>query len=230
MVNYMQVLERIPRESYREYALRTITHNIVHLGLEPGSKLSEADLSDQLGVSRTPIREALLELAKTGIVEILPQRGSRVSYINYDFVEEIRFHRLVLERAIVELACEQAEELDFTALDENLSLQQYCVQNDMTGKILALDDDFHQELFRLCRKQKSYDLIHSMSAHFDRVRALALLLGPVKDMKTVEDHVNIVSAIRRKDAAAASELMSNHLSRYKYDAVQIRKKFSSYFE
>ncbi len=226
----MQLLEREPRESYREYALRTITHNIVHLELEPGARLSEGDLSEQLGISRTPVREALLELSKSGIVEILPQRCSRVSYINYDFVEEIRFHRLVLERAVVELACGLADGLDFKALDENLRLQQFCLQNGWSDRLLDLDDAFHRELFRLCGKERTFELIRSWSAPFDRVRALALRLGPVRDTKTVDDHLQIAQAIRSGDKDRAVELMTSHLTRYQYDAVQIRERFPDYFQ
>lgn len=226
----MQLLARENRESYREYALRTITHNIVHLELEPGARLSEGDLSEQLGISRTPVREALLELAKSGIVEILPQRCSQVSYINYEFVEEIRFHRLVLERAVVELACNLADGLDFKTLDENLRLQQFCLQNGWSDRLLDLDDAFHRELFRLCGKERTFELMRSWSAHFDRVRALALRLGPVRDTKTVDDHLQIAQAIQSKDKPRAVDLMTSHLTRYQYDAVQIRERFPAYFQ
>ena len=103
----MHLLERLPRETGRDYALRTIKENIISLDLAPGSLVSENELSAEMGLSRTPVRESLIELAKVKIVEIIPQKGSVVSRIDYDLVEESRFMRHVLECAVVELDCEQ---------------------------------------------------------------------------------------------------------------------------
>jgi DNA-binding GntR family transcriptional regulator len=72
----MIITERLPKESARDYALRILKHNIIHLELAPGIVVSENELSSQLELSRTPVREALIELSKSGIVEILPQRAA----------------------------------------------------------------------------------------------------------------------------------------------------------
>ena len=69
----MHLLERLPRETGREYALRVLKENIINLGLAPGSQISESELSSEMGLSRTPVREALIELSKVKIVEIYPQ-------------------------------------------------------------------------------------------------------------------------------------------------------------
>ena len=72
----MIIKERTGRETGRNYALRILKENIVMLELEPGSRISENELAQELGVSRTPVREALIELSKSKIVEIFPQKGS----------------------------------------------------------------------------------------------------------------------------------------------------------
>ena len=69
----MHITERLPRETGRDYALRILKDNIVRLELEPGSMVSENELASELGLSRTPVREALIELSKVNIVEIYPQ-------------------------------------------------------------------------------------------------------------------------------------------------------------
>ena len=75
----MIVYERLKRETAREYALRIIRQNIISLDLEPGSRISENELASELGISRTPVREALIELSKIKVIEIYPQRGSYIS-------------------------------------------------------------------------------------------------------------------------------------------------------
>ena len=102
----MRITERDPRETGRDYALRTLKDNIIHLELAPGEKVSENELAVQMKLSRTPVREALIELSKVRIVEIYPQRGSVVSLVDHDRVEEARFMRTVLETAVVELMCQ----------------------------------------------------------------------------------------------------------------------------
>ena len=97
----MQLSERLARETGRDYALRIIKENIISLDLAPGSPISENELAAELGLSRTPVREALIELAKVKIVEITPQKKSLVAPIDYELVEESRFMRNVLECAVV---------------------------------------------------------------------------------------------------------------------------------
>ena len=223
----MTITERYARETARDYALRMLTRNIASLELTPGSMLSENELSGALGLSRTPIREALIELSKIRIVEILPQRGSRIALIDCAMVEESRFLRLVLEKAIIELACEQAATLDFSVAEANLKLQQFYVENQLPEKLLELDDDFHRELYRLTNRMQTYHLLESMRLHFDRVRSLSL--ATVKEIKIVNDHEAILRAVRSGDKVEAAAQVTKHLSRYRVDEQAIREKYAVYF-
>lgn len=224
----MYLTERKERETGRDYALRTLKDNIIRLELKPGSMLSENEIASELGLSRTPVREALIELSKSQIVEILPQRGSMVSLIDYSLVEESCFIRMVMEKAIVELACELAQEKDFTVLEENLLLQEFYLNNSSPFKLLELDNAFHMELFKICKKLQSYNMVNSMSLHFDRVRSMSL--NTVKDLKLVSDHREIAKAIRERNPELAKQLMEKHLSRYKIDEEVIRKNYPDCFK
>ena len=224
----MHLLERLPRETGREYALRVLKENIINLGLAPGSQISESELSSEMGLSRTPVREALIELSKVKIVEIYPQKKSTVSLIDYDLVEESRFMRNLLECAVAELDCEMATPADVDRLQENIRLQNFYLDNLSTEKLQGLDDQFHRTLFDIARKPQVYALMQNISIHFDRVRRMSL--ESVKDLRIVQDHENITMAIARRDAAKARELMEMHLSRYKTDAAAIREKYPQYFK
>lgn len=101
----IQLLEKEPRETVREYAYRVLYQNIMTMHLIPGTAMSEQELSNVLGVSRTPVREAFIRLSQKGLLDILPQRGTFVSKINTDQLSEFRFLRVTLENAIVKLAC-----------------------------------------------------------------------------------------------------------------------------
>lgn len=224
----MKLLERLPRESGGEYALRTIKENIISLELAPGSQISENELAAEMGLSRTPVREALMELSKVKIVDIQPQKKSTIPLIDYDMVEESRFMRDLLECAVAELDCDMASPDDLERLSENIRLQSLYLDDFYTGRLMALDNQFHGMLFDIAKKSQVYALIQNISIHFDRVRTLAL--SSVKSGKIVQDHVDLVDAIRRKDPKATRELMVLHLNRYDLDAAALRAAYPQYFK
>ncbi len=224
----MYILERSGKETAREYAYRVIKYNIVSLDLVPGSMVSENELAEAMGVSRTPVREALIELSKLKIVEIYPQRGSFISLIDNQLVDEARFVRLILEQAMVDTACDIADEANFLLLEENLKLQEFYLEHSAKDRLLQLDNEFHELLFLISNKKFTYDLLGGMMTHFDRVRRLSLSV--IKDSKNISDHRSLVDAIRRKDKESARNIITKHLSRYKLDEEELKKEYPDYFK
>lgn len=224
----MQITEKMSGETAREYAFRIIKNNIVSLELQPGSSISENELSKELGVSRTPIREAIIDLNNALIVEIYPQRRSYISLIDSDLVEESRFLREVLDTAVIELACDVATEADLTKLEENVKLQEFYLENFVPDKIMELDNDFHKTIFTITKKERIYAMKNTMMLHFDRVRTLSLV--SVKDIKIVNDHRLMLEAIKNKDAVSAAALVKKHLSRYRIEEEELREKYPTYFK
>ena len=223
----MKLLERLPRENSGEYALRTIKENIISLELAPGSQISESVLATEMGLSRTPVREALLELSKVKIVDIRPQKKSTIPLIDEEMVEESRFMRSLLECAVAELDCEMASAADLERLRENIRLQNLYLDDFYSTQLLTLDNEFHGMLFGIAKKSQVFALMQNISIHFDRVRSMAL--SSVKNLKIVQDHVNLVDAIERRDPASAKALMEEHLNRYKIDTAALRAEYPQFF-
>ena len=208
----MLVLNRLSGEGAREYVLRVLKKNIIECALKPGQMLSENALTEELNVSRTPVREALVELSKIDLIEVLPKRGSRVTKINYALVEESNFARKVLEKAIVEICCDLEKPQDFFRLEENLKLQKRFLYMSNQSRLLELDDEFHQLLFQMAKKSHVYDYLEDIRIPFDRIRYLSLLV--IFDLQTVNDHIEILNAIRQRNKEEALAVMDKHLSRY----------------
>ncbi len=215
------------RESGRDYALRVLKERIIVLDLAPGSMVSENELAAEMGLSRTPVREALIELSKVQIVQIYPQKGSSIALIDYALVEEAQFVRQVLECAVTALACHMASPADLRKLEQNLKLQQFCLDNQDNDQLMALDNAFHSDLFRIARKPLGYTLMDNLQIHFDRVRRMALTT--VKQSHVVEDHQAILAAIAQRDEETAREKMTQHLSRYRVDEGALRQRDPGYF-
>jgi DNA-binding GntR family transcriptional regulator len=223
----MLISPKTANETNREYALRVIRDNIINLEIKPGSLIGEQEIADKLGLSRTPVHEALLELSKSKIVDILPQKGCRVSMIDSTLIDEARFLRSTVESALVEMACTMAKEEDFRTLESNLKLQEFYLANSDPDKIFELDNEFHMTLYKICNKMQCYYMVRLMSLHFDRVRNMSLY--SVKELKIVADHRALFEAIKSGDAASAHAALHKHLSRFDFDIQAIQEHYPEYF-
>lgn len=224
----MVLTERYPHERGRDYAKRVIRDKIISLELEPGAVISDRELASWMNLSRTPVREALLDLAKVKIVEIYPQRGSVVAPIDYNLVEEAQFVRSVLEVAVVQLVCERATQEQLEQLKENVALQEFYYQHGSSERLLEMDDEFHRLLFQIAGRMQAYEMMQSITVHFDRVRSLAVTA--VKEHLWMSDHRNICEAVAAHDQEAARQLMEKHLNRYKVDETALREQYPQYFQ
>lgn len=224
----MRIDERRYAETARDYARRVLKANIVSMELAPGAMVSENELAAQMGLSRTPVREALMDMAKCRVVDVLPQRGSRIALIDYDLVDEARFARAVLETAILDQVCERATAAEISQLRQNVRLQMMSQEPGMeeSMNMMELDDAFHEMLFRMARKENIFAMLGSMTIHFDRVRSLAL--NVVRDSKIIADHQEICEAIAARDAERAKAVMTEHLTRVKVDEEAIRQAYPQY--
>ncbi len=221
-------VEKLAGESTRDYASRFLCANIISLELKPGQFLSETELANEIGVSRTPLREALIDLNHSHVIETYPQRGSMVSLIDPDLVEESRFIREVLDISVVEIACDLATPEDIMNLEANVKLQEFYLENYVQEKLFELDNQFHKMIYVMAHKERTYAMKSGMMIHYDRVRALSLIT--VKDTKIVNDHRLIMEAIRNKDKEEAKRLMKKHLSRYDIDKEEIKKAYPQYYK
>lgn len=227
----MQIIPRIAKESARDYALRFLKHNIINLHFKPGSMVSVWELSDIIGVSRTPIREAMQELEKTGILEVFPHAGSRISYIDYDRIHESCFIRITLETAIVGEVCGLFSPEHEAAFEDILYAQRREVErnNPATDPALFLEVDnrFHRLLYCIANKELTYQTVMNCLWHFNRLRAISF--STVDIQRLVVEHEEIYQAIREGDKRLAKKLTMKHLSGYLNDEAAIRSKYSEYF-
>lgn len=224
----MHILDRLPQETARDFAFRVLRDNIVSVDLKPGTLVSENEIAMELGVSRTPVREAIIDLAKAGIIETLPQRGSYVALIDSKMVDESRFLRQVLDSAVIEVACDNATDEVLSKMEENVHLQEFYLEKGAAERIYDLDNEFHKLIYTAAQKDIIYEMRSTMMIHFDRVRTLSV--ETVKDMKIVSDHRGMLEAIKAHDKTKAVELVNKHLSRYQVDEDVIRDQFPEYFK
>jgi len=221
------VLSRNPHELTRNYALRCLEYNISNVRLKPGQFVSEQIICEQLGISRTPVREAFSRLANEALLVIYPQIGTSVALIDPAQVQEARFTRLIIEKAVIEIACTTRTDADLLWLETNLTKQKALVDcHDYVG-FLELDNLFHRKLFTISNMELTRTLIQGLLVHFDRVRALYL-----RDMdfqRTISEHEVILSAMQNKDCPSAVTSIDLHLSRVLTDMDVLSNRYPEYF-
>lgn len=193
------------------HAFERLREAIVSLQLAPGTVLSRAALARQLGVSQTPVRDALMRLAAEGLVEVFPQHATVVSLIDLTAARAAHFLRRSIELEIVrELAMAPAAEL-IASLRASLARQRQIAKDSDIGAFSAEDQHFHRLMYEAARVQDLWHLARRHSGQIDRLRRLHLpALGKIQIV--LDDHQAIVEAIADRQPEVAQAFLRKHLS------------------
>lgn len=225
----ISMMKRAAQESTREYVYRCLKENIMQLKLEPGTPLSEKDIAALLNVSRTPVREAFIQLSKEYLLDILPQKGSYVSYIDLENVEESIFLRQTVEIEVVKLACTDFPAEKLFELQSYLTLQQLCIKEENYIKFFELDEILHKSIFEGCKKTRIWSLIQQMNTHYNRVRWLNVA-GKYDWNNIFSQHQELVRAIREKNVDLGAKIMGLHLNKVRIDINELFLDYARYFK
>lgn len=184
---------------------------IVSLKIGIGQPLSENEVAVQLGVSRTPVREAFIKLAGTGLIEVLPQRGTFVVKISPAAVRDAQFVREALEVAVVRQACLNPVPGLTAKLRDLVAQQRSAAEDEDFDRFLIHDEAFHRTLAIAVGRERAWRVIEGEKGHMDRVRYLSLpKASPLFHL--IGQHEAIAEAIEKQDLAAAEKALRTHLS------------------
>lgn len=187
-----------------------IRRAILTLELKPNTALSEKELSSRFGISRTPVREALIKLSDEGLVDIFPQRGTYVSPIRVAEVAEAQFIREALETAVARMAAAKADDTFKARIRENLTEQRIAMEDGRLEDFMRLDEGFHRAFSDFAALPRAWHVIQNVKGQLDRVRYLSLP-HPGHVTHLYEQHKDISDAVQGGDADAAAEHMRHHL-------------------
>jgi len=228
-LNFSVHPQQPPRRSARDIVYAKLREQILNLELPPGTALSEQESALAFKVSRTPVRESFMRLAQEGLVEVLPQRGTFVSLIDTELVEEARFMREQLEAAVVRLACERFPKEALDALDANVREQRESMAQRDDRKLFELDETFHRILFEGCGKRNTWLAIQQMNLHLNRSRLLRLKTAHEWN-HLCEQHERIARSVRERNAAEAERTMREHLRLGIADLAELKESLPHYFK
>lgn len=194
----------------REVVAETLREAIVNGILKPGERLMEIQLAEELGVSRTPVREAIRKLELEGFVVMIPRRGTYVADLSIKDINEVFEIRTALDVLAAGLAVERITEDELEQLERLLVEIGELIEEDDADRLVESDSQFHDILYRASRNDRLVGIINNLREQFTRFRSISIQY-PGRMQKSVEEHRRLVEAIASRDTDLAQQLAREHM-------------------
>ena len=216
---------KISAESLHERAASVIRNMIIEGKLTSGKQISENLLCDELGISRTPLREALRVLASEGLVSLLPRRGAIVTEITSEDLEEKFELARILEVEAIKKVCENIDEEQLEILE---TIHKRLISSHKKGRrkeYFQHNEDFHKAIIKLAGNKYIVEIHNSLTAHLRRARLLGMKIRDMDD-QFIDAHEKIMQALRNRDSKTAQEEMASHQIIRAKDALKMLSKIN----
>ena len=176
----------------------------------PGEGLTESRLAGELGVSRTPIREALTQLEHEGLVQLVPNKGAVVTGISQKDIQDIFAIRMMIEGLAARWAAENIKEEELRELQEAIDLEEFYTSRGDIGRLMSLDSNFHQLLYRASKSRPLQHMLHSFHHSIQHARSQSIA-APGRAQQALKEHKAILQAIRERDGERAERITAEHI-------------------
>ncbi|MBO4976797.1 MAG: GntR family transcriptional regulator [Lachnospiraceae bacterium] len=194
----------------RDVVFNTLRQAILTGELKPGERLMEIHLANRLGVSRTPIREAIRKLELEGLVTMIPRRGAEVAQITEKSMSDVLEVRRALDALCVELACERISDEDIRDLKDACDNFERAVRSKDAKKIAQADVELHNIIVKATGNSRLIQLINNLSEQMYRYR-YEYIKDASQHARLIEEHRIIYESIVRKDKETASRAAKMHI-------------------
>ena len=195
----------------REAVFNTLRQQILTGELKPGERLMEVTLAEKLGVSRTPIREAIRKLEQEGMAQTIPRRGAVVAMMTEKDMEDVLQVRRALEDLAVQIACEQISISQIKELETAMMRFEECTKKDDLAETVRADVEFHDIIYAATGNKRLMSIMSGFGEQMCRYR-VEYLKERENYPVLVEEHEGIVDGLKRRDMEAVTEIMRRHVT------------------
>ncbi len=196
----------------REIVFESLREAIINAHLKPGERLMEIQLAERMGVSRTPVREAIRKLELEGFVVMVPRKGAFVAGLSLKDIAELFEIRGALEGLAAELAAERIDEEELEELERCLFQIAECIESGDTEQIIEIDTRFHDVLFKASRNMRLVQIVNNLYEQIHRYRKTSLAY-PGRAREALEEHKEIVEALCERNVELAHQLALKHMDK-----------------
>ena len=194
----------------RDIVFNTLRKAIITGELLPGERLMETQLGEKLGVSRTPIREAIRKLELEGLVIMVPRKGAQVAPFTQKDIKDVLEVRAALEALAVRLACKHMDERSFLRLQLVNTEYEYAAKENDIETMIEKDVEFHEVIFCATQNDKLVQMFSNLGEQVHRFR-IAYLKNAKASKIVQEEHMEILQALRDRDSELAAHLATRHI-------------------
>ncbi|MGI6413363.1 MAG: GntR family transcriptional regulator [Syntrophomonadaceae bacterium] len=219
-------LSPVDLDSYkplRELVLEAIREAIINGVLKPRERLMEIQLADELGVSRTPIREAFRKLELEGFIVMVPRKGAYVADISFKDIADVFEIRAALEGLASALAAERITDEELEEMERLLVEKAEAIGNNDMERLVEVDTKFHEAIYRASRNQRLFTIINNLREQIQRFRTQSLSY-PGRMKQSLDEHRSIVEAIQSRDTALARQVAQEHIENAENSMIESMKK------
>ena len=210
MEDYNLQKEVSDKYSLRGRVFNKLREDILSGAYQENEELKENTIGVELGVSRTPVREALRQLELEGLVTMIPNKGAYVTGITSKDIHDIYMIRSYLEGLCARWACENIVEAQIEALDEILYLSDFHARRSHNEQLVDLDNKFHDQIYKASGSKILNHVLSDFHHYVERVRKITLAV-PERATKSSQEHAAILDAIRKRDGDLAEKLSHEHI-------------------
>ncbi|HRY13204.1 MAG TPA: GntR family transcriptional regulator [Syntrophomonadaceae bacterium] len=206
-------LSPVDLDSYkplRELVLDAIRTAIMNGVLQPRERLMEIQLAEELGVSRTPIREALRKLELEGFIVMVPRKGAYVADLSFKDIADVFEIRAALEGLAAGLAAERITEEELETMERLIVGKQEAINSGDIDKLVEVDTKFHELLYQSSRNDRLATIISNLREQIQRFR-LTSLSFPGRNKESLREHKQLLEAIQARDSQLARQLAQEHI-------------------
>ena len=210
----------------REIVFTTMREAIINGDFKPGQRLMEVQLAEQMGVSRTPVREAIRKLELEGLVVMVPRKGAYVAGLSSEDVREVVEIRCVLEGLAAKLAAQKAGSEDISKLKLIIDNFEIAVNDKNIADLISYDSDFHEIIYRTAKNGKLIQMINGLREQVQRFRVAYFTQFNNVDVLLIE-HRDLLNAIINKNSELARQVAEKHITTTEQLITKIEEKNTS---
>ena len=206
-------LQPVNLESYkplRELVLDAIREAIINGTLKPRERLMEIQMAEELGVSRTPIREALRKLELEGFIVMVPRKGAYVADVSFKDIADVFEIRAALEALAAGLAAERITDEELEEMERLVVEKTEAITNHDMDRLVEVDTSFHEAIYKASRNERLTSIINNLREQIQRYRTTSLAY-PGRMKRSLEEHRGIVEAIQSRDTQLAQQAAREHI-------------------
>lgn len=218
------------RMTSADLVYHSLYDRITSLDLMPGDKISEAEIAATFDISRQPVRDAFRRLGNMDLVDIRPQKATKVKKFSLQTIEKARFIRLSVELEVLRRAAQKWTDAYSAKVEASLAQQVAAKEAGDTAAFHALDYDFHQIFCEAAEAGFAMAIMAENKAIVDRLCMLSLSKGTQRMGQLIQDHEQIFTAIKSGDHQQIEHSARAHLSRLDDTIAQIYEHHAQYFE